>query len=51
MAHLLALLPSQQSNLSRHRTRSFAIHARLRAALDGLDEGEFTEGRCLGKLA
>ena len=36
-AHGLALLPAQQSGAS-------LIHARMRAALADLDQGEFTEG-------
>jgi hypothetical protein len=31
------------SNLSRHRAYHSLIYARLRASLDGLDEGEFTD--------
>ncbi|SRR6266540_1335111 len=41
-APLLALLPPQQPNLPRHRTR-------MRAALANLDEGEFTEGHELDR--
>ena len=40
---LLARLPPQQSNQRRHRAAHSLIYARLRASLDGLDEGEFTE--------
>src|SRR5262249_62251828 len=46
---LLAPLPPQQSNLRRHRARGFTHSCNMRASLDGLDEGEFTEGHELDR--
>jgi hypothetical protein len=45
----LALLPAQQSDFSRHRAWTSPIHARMRAALANLDQGEFTEGHELDR--
>src|SRR5262249_61516327 len=48
-ATLLALLPAQQSDFSRHRAWSFTHSCSLRAAQAGLDEGTFTEGHELDR--
>jgi hypothetical protein len=48
-APLLALLPAQQSDFSRHRAWGFGHSRPMRAALAELDEGEFTEGHELDR--